>query len=117
MGYVKKTITESIGETSVTTSIEFETYEDFMTYEKSLAASRVEFCKNDLQSVDIEKMMVDEQGPKWIDHDGKGLPDFPDNSVIDFEYRSGLTWRRQSEPEEFVDGIGRRKRLEKTVKL
>lgn len=43
MGYVKKTITEAIGETSVTTIIEFEIYEDFMAYEKSLNASQAGF--------------------------------------------------------------------------
>ena len=71
MGYVKKTITEVIGKTSVTTTIEFETYGDFMAYEKSLNASQVEFCQNGLQPADIEKvMMADGQEPEWIDHDG-----------------------------------------------
>lgn len=110
MGYVKKTITEAIGETSVTTTIEFETYEDFMTYEKSLNASQERFpvgqslkigVKGDVDFSKVKEISLPRKEPEWIDHDGSDECPVPEGSDCEVMFGDGRT-ERDSTPEQWA---------------
>lgn len=105
MGYVKKTITEATGEVSVTTTVEFETYEDFMTYEKSLNASQAEFVMDsslnvtvngDVDFSKVKEISLPRKEPEWIDHDGSDECPVPEGSDCEVMFGDGDTCRDEN---------------------
>lgn len=83
MGYITKTITESVGEESVMTSYYFETYEDFAKFENGQDVMVEESAKTNLEA---------DEDDGWINNPGY-LPEKAKGRVVDVKYANGLTLR------------------------
>lgn len=72
VGKVSKTITKSVGSVKVVTSLNFESFQDFMKYENHYDVA------DDPKSETVIDQIINCEGvlnkePKWIDHDGSDV--------------------------------------------